>query len=76
MSRIFYPILSLIIVVLIGCDYSTPDAPSAPWEFSPTAPRDLTAQATSPTSIRLTWTDLSTNENGFEIQESIGDPNS
>lgn len=43
-------------------------APPTPPPFSvPVAPSDLTATAESPTSIALTWTDNSSNENGFTI---------
>ncbi len=37
---------------------------------APNAPSNLVADATSPTSVKLTWTDNSNNETGFEIQRA------
>ncbi|PRY44060.1 putative secreted protein (Por secretion system target) [Spirosoma oryzae] len=42
-------------------DATTPDVP-------PAAPTQLTAAATSPTQVVLTWADLSGNESGFQLE--------
>ncbi len=44
-----------------------PPPPPPPGEI-PAAPANLTATPTGPSSVRLTWTDASDNENGFEVQ--------
>jgi hypothetical protein len=46
--------------------YGPPTAPSGP----PAAPTNLGATATSPSSIQLTWTDNSNNEDSFRIERS------
>src|SRR5262249_37787840 len=48
---------------LSGSDCATTPAPVA-------APSDLAATATSSTAIKLTWTDNSSNESGFEVWRS------
>ena len=52
---------------------TTPAAPPTP--SVPTAPANLAATADSTSQINLTWSDLSTNENGFTIQRSIDNVN-
>ncbi len=49
---------------------STPDPepPPPPPGDVPTAPGNLAATPTGATSVRLTWSDESDNENGFEVQ--------
>lgn len=42
-----------------------PSSPVPPGPAAPSAPSGLTAVAVDPTSIRLTWTDNSTDETGF-----------
>ncbi len=44
-----------------------PPPPPPPGEI-PTAPANLSATRAGPTSVRLTWSDQSDNENGFEVQ--------
>lgn len=41
-----------------------------PGPVAPTAPANLAASATSPTAVSLTWSDLSTDETGFEVERS------
>lgn len=43
---------------------------TTPAEPAPTAPAGLAATAVSSSSIRLNWTDASTNETGFEVERS------
>ncbi len=43
--------------------------------FIPDAPSELVANIQSATSIQLTWTDNSTNEDGFALERSIGTAN-
>ncbi|GLI39819.1 fibronectin type III domain-containing protein [Geobacter hydrogenophilus] len=44
------------------------------YDFGPLdAPTGLAASATSNTAIRLTWTDNSSNEDGFKIERKLGD---
>ena len=45
-----------------------PDPEPPPPGDVPTAPANLTGVATSATSVRLTWSDRSDNETGFEVQ--------
>lgn len=52
-------------------DGGTPPPPP-PGETAPSAPTSLTAVALSATSIRLAWTDTSTNEDGFEVERCSG----
>lgn len=48
----------------------TPALPAAP-----SAPVNLTATSTSPSSIRLNWTNNASNAKGYEIQRSFGNSN-
>ncbi|MCF6407552.1 fibronectin type III domain-containing protein [Chitinophaga filiformis] len=48
----------------------TPTLPSAP-----AAPTNLVASATSPSSIKLTWTNSLANAKGYEIQRAFGSSN-
>jgi hypothetical protein len=48
-----------------------PPAPPTP-DQAPAAPTRLTAQATSPTQVDLTWTDNSSNETAFAIWRKTG----
>ena len=48
-------------------DPEPPPPPPPPGDV-PTAPANLTATPTGATSVRLTWSDESDNENGFEVQ--------
>jgi len=45
-------------------------ASATTWVALPSSPGTLTATASSPTSISLSWTDNSGNETGFEIEHS------
>ena len=47
-----------------------PPPPPPPGEI-PTAPANLSATPTGATSVRLTWSDQSDNENGFEVQSRL-----
>ena len=40
-------------------------------DLAPKAPSSLTAKAASSTQINLTWTDASSNEEGFKIELSL-----
>lgn len=53
-------------------DYSNVASTQTPLDDLPAAPTNLTAQALSASSIRLSWTDNSTNENGFRVQRWNG----
>jgi serine protease AprX len=53
-------------------DGGTPPPPPPPGETAPSAPTSLTAVALSATSIRLAWTDTSSNEAAFEIERCSG----
>lgn len=53
-------------------DGGTPPPPPPPGETAPSAPTSLTAVALSSTSIRLAWTDTSSNEDAFEIERCSG----
>ncbi len=68
-------VMLLVVIWLAGCDYSIPDLPQSPIEIPPLAPIELNAEAVSPTEIWLTWQDRSSNEIGFEIQESYSNSN-
>lgn len=48
------------------------EATATPPAAAPNAPSNLAAVATSPTSIRLSWADNSTNETGFQVERKIG----
>ena len=48
--------------------------PSAQWDEPPRVPGNLTPEVLSATTIQLIWQDRSNNEDGFEIQESVGNP--
>src|SRR5207249_1838040 len=37
----------------------------------PSAPTNLAVQALSPTQVKVSWTDASTNEGSFELQRSL-----
>ena len=64
-------IYTLLVIGLIGCDED--GSPSSPSEISrPEAPINLNAQSVSATVIFLWWEDKSNNEDGFEIEESVG----
>ena len=39
--------------------------------FTPIEPQELTARLTSETSVELLWSDISNNEDGYEIERSI-----
>ncbi|NQT34829.1 fibronectin type III domain-containing protein, partial [bacterium] len=64
-------IYTLLMIGLIGCDDD--GSPSSHSEVSrPAAPINLNAQSVSATVIFLWWEDKSNNEDGFEIEESVG----
>ena len=48
-----------------------PPPPQPPPSAGPAAPSDLKVMATGSTSVRLTWTDRSGNEDGFAIQARL-----
>ena len=50
---------------------TTPKPPPPPTASVPAAPSNLTATAVDRNDIKLTWTDNSNNETGFEINNSV-----
>ena len=46
--------------------------PPPPTATPPSAPTNLTASVVSSTQVNLSWTDASSNEDGFQIERSIG----
>ncbi len=47
-------------------------ATTPPAGTTPTSPSNLTAEATSPTEVSLSWTDNSDNEDGFKLERKQG----
>ncbi len=76
-NKLIILIITAIIVLIttFGCDYSIPELPTPPWEAPPTFPAELNAETISPTEILLTWEDRNSYEIGYEIQESVSNPN-
>ncbi len=63
-------------VVSARKDGGSSDPSNEAWAFStvlPAAPSNLTATATSPTEITLSWTDNTSDEQFFAIQRCLGD---
>jgi hypothetical protein len=56
----YFVILGIMLLVLEGCPMPQPIVPHAP--------SNLEAEALSSSEIKLTWTDNSTNEEGFKIE--------
>lgn len=54
-----------------GCSDPTNEAEATTDDVPPVAPLDVAAAATGPTSARLTWTDASNNETGFEVERRV-----
>jgi hypothetical protein len=48
------------------------DEPGSPGPTEPDAPSDLTANALSPTSVRLTWKDNARDEDGYRVERREG----
>ena len=48
-----------------------PPPPEPPAGDRPTAPSDLTVMATGSTSVKVTWTDRSNNEDGFQVDARL-----
>ena len=63
-------LLLLVSLIIISCDVDGPSEPSD--EYPPQPPQTLEAQAITDTEVSLTWRDMSDNEEGFEVEESIG----
>ena len=63
-----------VIALATACGGGSENGPTttAPSPSSPAAPTGLTATATSPSSISLTWVRNSQNETGFQIERSNG----
>lgn len=62
-------LFSLIALIIFGCDGDQPSESSD--ENPPQAPQRLEAKAITDTEISLSWKDMSDNEEGFEVEESI-----
>jgi uncharacterized protein (TIGR02145 family) len=60
----------LILILILGC--STNNDSNNDSNVIPTAPTNLSGQVISPTQINLTWTDNSTDEEGFKIERKTG----
>ncbi len=60
-------LLVSFVVLLFACGGGGGDGVGAP-PTAPTAPSNLLASAVTNTSITLTWTDASNNEDGFQIE--------
>ena len=60
-------VLLLIVGGLIGCHQPSPVATSPPTPTMPSAPSNLTADAVSPSQVRLHWFDSSNNGEGFKL---------
>ena len=65
----------LIAIALTGCMESSPDPiRSNPWDadspYPPRSPIDLTATLANAGEVVLEWTDMSGNEEGFQIEQS------
>lgn len=60
---------NLLRVTTLSTDEDDEEEP----EEAPAAPTDLSAEVLSSSSVRLTWTDNSDNEDGFDIFRNIGD---
>jgi len=69
-TGIGYVGIVLPILLLTGCSSNNPSSPKS---RIPTSPAFLTAEALSPTSIRLAWEDRSTDELGFIIEKQLPD---
>ena len=54
---------------MMGYDVTSGSTPGTP---APNAPTNLTATGTSTTVIRLNWTDNSSNEDNFQIEQKVG----
>jgi len=63
-------VATLTTAALLGCG---DDAKSPTYNSgrAPNAPQNFRASQATPTAIRLDWRDASTDEDGFEIQESV-----
>jgi Concanavalin A-like lectin/glucanases superfamily/Fibronectin type III domain len=71
MRALRFPFIIFLILFFTGC--SKPNEP--PPVTLPIAPNPLTAQAVSTSEINLSWTDNSTNEDGFVIERKTSTTN-
>jgi uncharacterized protein (TIGR02145 family) len=65
-------ILLLGLVLIYSCSTSTDDNGNSNTTVVPLPPTGLTGSVASTTQINLSWTDNSTNENGFKIERRTG----
>jgi uncharacterized protein (TIGR02145 family) len=61
-------IASILFLLIYGCTTSSDDNGNTTTTAVPTPPENLKGEATSTTTIKLIWTDRSTNESGFKIE--------
>ncbi len=70
-----YKLLLLMLIGLSGCDYPIPELPLPPGPDVPIAPTSLSFRVISVDMVELHWHDESWNEDGFIVEQSIGDDN-
>lgn len=56
----------------VGCSSFSNQATATTDEVPPEAPSDLSATATGSSTVDLTWTDASNNEDGFWVERAVG----
>ena len=70
MKKYFIIILGLLLIFSYGCTKKI--TPTQPSPTAPDAPTNLQATAASTTQVNISWTDNSTNEDGFKIERKTG----
>jgi len=55
-----------------GCSAPSSESDATTWNVPPQTPTSLSANATGPSSIQVSWTDESTNEEGFRVERKEG----
>lgn len=74
-SARLFPLLGLVLAGACSADRTLAPSGDLSLAAGPGNPGNLTSTAVSPSQINLAWADLSSNENGFELQWSTAGPN-
>jgi len=74
MKKVIYFLLAIVLLQTTACKKET-NGNTTTVTTVPVTPSGLTAQLSSVTKVNLTWTDNSTNEDGFKIERKTNNTN-